>query len=275
MYRTLARPGLVTPARALQRPAWPYACNWDSPQADGLVAWWPALPWGGGMHDRCHGLFEATTVGGAPSQVSEPEYDVVQSFDGTDDNYAVPNAQTVGLQLAHLGPVSAFAWALHRTLSGTNEPVAFFGGQYWVCRFTSGTTGDAGPFGRNANITGLATNTWQHLGFTWTYSGSGSGTNQTYRDGLANSSATGTTTAAGTVEDFTIGRRVSFGFFDGLVADVRVYDRALSPAVVWQLWDPSTRWDLYYPLRQRVFVDMGAAAESSELLFARQHLSLP
>jgi hypothetical protein len=32
---------------------------------------------------------------------------------------------------------------------------------------------------------------------------------------------------------------------DGYIDDVRVYNRALSDAEVWQLYDPATRWDLY------------------------------
>ena len=37
------------------------------------------------------------------------------------------------------------------------------------------------------------------------------------------------------------------------MADVRAWNRALTAAEVWQLYDPRTRWDLYYPLRQRTF----------------------
>ena len=44
MYKTLARPGLITPPRCVERPLWPFAANRDSPQAEGLVAWWPMLP---------------------------------------------------------------------------------------------------------------------------------------------------------------------------------------------------------------------------------------
>jgi len=33
--------------------------------------------------------------------------------------------------------------------------------------------------------------------------------------------------------------------FDGEMADIRIYNRALSPDAIWAMYDPKTRWDLY------------------------------
>ena len=41
-----------------------------------------------------------------------------------------------------------------------------------------------------------------------------------------------------------------FGPFNGRIGDVRIYNRGMSPAEAWQLWDPLTRWELYKPLRR-------------------------
>jgi hypothetical protein len=39
----LPRPAIITPWRGVQRPPWPFAVNRDSPQAEGLFAWWPVI----------------------------------------------------------------------------------------------------------------------------------------------------------------------------------------------------------------------------------------
>jgi len=45
--------------------------------------------------------------------------------------------------------------------------------------------------------------------------------------------------------------------WDGLIGDVRVYNRALTPAEVWQLYDPATRWELYKPVMPSEIVFAG------------------
>ena len=50
-----------------------------------------------------------------------------------------------------------------------------------------------------------------------------------------------------------IGRRGYGNSFYGLLSDVRIYNRALSAAEVWQQWAPQTRWELYRPLVRRVW----------------------
>lgn len=41
--------------------------------------------------------------------------------------------------------------------------------------------------------------------------------------------------------------------FDGKLAHCCIWNRALSDAEVWALYDPATRWDLYYPLGRKVW----------------------
>jgi hypothetical protein len=48
--------------------------------------------------------------------------------------------------------------------------------------------------------------------------------------------------------------------WDGLIADVRIYKRALSDAEVWALYDPRSRWDLYWQPNTRAYSFMSAIA---------------
>jgi len=53
----------------------------------------------------------------------------------------------------------------------------------------------------------------------------------------------------------------------GYIGDVRLYNRALTAAEVWQLYDPATRWELYAPLRK--WWAIGAAAAGAVGLWPR------
>jgi hypothetical protein len=46
---------------------------------------------------------------------------------------------------------------------------------------------------------------------------------------------------------------------DGEFCDLRIYNRALSSAEVWALYDPRTRWDLYQQPTRRLWIDTAAA----------------
>lgn len=50
-------------------------------------------------------------------------------------------------------------------------------------------------------------------------------------------------------------------------ADTRFYSRTLSDADHWALYDPATRWDLYWVPGRRVFFDVGAAAANAHDIF--------
>ncbi len=57
-----------------------------------------------------------------------------------------------------------------------------------------------------------------------------------------------------------VGQRVDAGAardFEGIIGPVMLYNRAISPAEIWALYDPRTRWELYAPQVRRVYVDLG------------------
>jgi hypothetical protein len=92
-----------------------------------------------------------------------------------------------------------------------------------------------------------------------------------YRDAVSvvTNSTTGGAVTAATVNNFTIGGVLSgtsnAAFYtDGWIADFRLYTRALSPAEVWQLYDPQTRGELFLPPRWQVMTapPAGGATEA-------------
>lgn len=146
-------------------------------------------------------------------------------LDGSDDYVLVPaNSAFSGLG-ASTTPMSCFAW-VNRRSSGANEGPVWCDGRYYI-RLNADTTGDCAVFGVGATLSGLALNTWQLVGFTW------SGTTAT---GFVNERVTGTTTGVSTASgspDIAIGSRVAVGaYLDGMIADVLIWNRVLTPVDV-------------------------------------------
>lgn len=46
----------------------------------------------------------------------------------------------------------------------------------------------------------------------------------------------------------------------GRMCDARIYNWAIPDDLVWQLYDPATRWDLYYPIGRKVWSFKAPAA---------------
>jgi len=80
------------------------------------------------------------------------------------------------------------------------------------------------------------------------------------------------TTASSTTLEF-----LNFGYqwdpvVNKLIAiwdELRVYDRALSDAEVWSLYDPQTRWDLYWQRRRTFFLPAAATGGGFQPAWAR------
>lgn len=75
-----------------------------------------------------------------------------------------------------------------------------------------------------------------------------------------NTAPSGTLTSS--ANPYTLGNRVGDGLrnWDGWLAGVCIWDRILTPAEHWALYDPATRWDLYWQPSTRVYVDMALPA---------------
>ena len=100
---------------------------------------------------------------------------------------------------------------------------------------------------------------WAHLVARMS-SPAGRNTSSLWIDGKVAGSGAGIGSAGATPN--TSGRYVQLGGI-GLtarMADVRVYNRYLTDPEVYALYDPRTRWDLYWQPNKRIYHDLGAAA---------------
>jgi hypothetical protein len=77
--------------------------------------------------------------------------------------------------------------------------------------------------------------------------------------GTSTSLTFGASVSAARWGDRVDGNGVSFA---GQMQDLRRYDRALSAAEIYTLYDPRTRWDLYAPITRRVWIP-GSEAEAT------------
>jgi hypothetical protein len=58
-------------------------------------------------------------------------------------------------------------------------------------------------------------------------------------------------------------------FWIGQIAEIRIYNRALTDAEVWALYDPRSRWDLYWQPNTRAYSFMSAAASAAGYLLVK------
>jgi hypothetical protein len=82
---------------------------------------------------------------------------------------------------------------------------------------------------------------------------------------------TDTTTSSGfSTNVVTIGSDQGFDSrtrqFNGWISDVNCWNRALTAAEAWALYDPRSRWDLYWQPNTRAYSFMSAAAAAGFLL---------
>lgn len=224
-----------------RRPADVTEPNRNSTQAHGLLGWWP---------------------------VQSP---VQRDYVGRTGQEFVFGTNIPIVPDRILGPTWAFNGAGWIVVEGGPNPAGSdVTMSFWVK--TTSTAADvilgfyaiAGPnggYGAGINITGANgfLNYWGGAGAAWVASSS------VYNDGawhLAGITVNGTAVtfykngvAAGTATSqqpttHTAHRRIGSAaggtnIFTGSLADIRVYDRALSAQEMWALYDPRTRWELY------------------------------
>lgn len=203
--------------------------NLAHPQLSGCRAWWPMWEGGGRfVHDVVGGAphlgtFEATT--GTP--VWTPGRDGwVVGFDGTDDVIETPFADA-------LENFTCTAWFLARSVKHYGRIFdKNFSSGFWLGRDASnanqwggGVKEGAPPYGRFVTLTD---GVWHHIASVRR------GTTHTiYGDGGAVSASGVVTDAAMDNDSSRFGDNHTFDTpFDGLISDVRVYNRALSLAEI-------------------------------------------
>jgi len=246
-----------------------FRINRRSPQAAGLVAWWPAFASAGAsvLRDLARFFYDGSILGGTTWRlhyVLGPCLD----FDGTDSYVNFGNV------LGFTGAFSIAAWIkVHTTISGVEgraiiakDSVQTGGRQYSLQQhpyeyFRFGVSPDGSAWVSRDSQTAVTAGAWHFIVGVYEPSNrldifiDGVLDNGTLNNGPIPASIQSTTTPL----HFGVFYASSSTFFNGLIGEVRFYDRALSADEVWQLYDPATRFDLYliepkiWPVVQLVF----------------------
>ena len=232
------------PFRGNVRPPGPWRINRESPQAHGLVLWAPD-----GRTDLVgHQRVAARSPWVDASRVLPMLGEVLDYADSGGSYFALP---------VSAWPITVSAWIWRD--NGANDDVVFglfeasplgaADGHYTQASSSVWKTCAAqdGSFDLPTGTVAAATGAWQCV----TMVVASDTSRLCYVDGTLSSTGTAsrawrgyTRLALGYYEADTQG---VFGTADGGISDVRVYRRALSADEIWQLFDASTRWDLYAP----------------------------
>jgi hypothetical protein len=251
---------MLSRLQATQRPTGTFSLNYDSAQAQGLYAWYPLQP-------------SILTPYVYPSGQIAPF--VERSLTGTVQQAAasigglcyngVPGGSADGMSRTLTFPLpvpfTIACWHYPRTLNSQtcvyNTTVSGFVG--WYLYDQGGTPSFQafdGSTGTATATTSHVTNQWQHLvGVEYA-----TNSRACFRNGAGKGTNTTTVAPGSPTNREEIGAIGGISSWDGLIADVRIYKRALSDAEVWALYDPRSRWDLYWQPNTRAYSFMSAIA---------------
>lgn len=247
-------------ARGL-RPQGPPILNASSPQAKGLVAWVPMVGASGPQFNRVTGA--ALTLGGSALSVRAlPDAGAALIPAATTDSLV---STTLPASAANLGSAAAWVYVPDTSRNGCFIHVGGLGTGFGI------GIGNAQFYNAGNNLIGLYEFVrWigggltigtgvHHVAITC-----GSGGASMYLDGrrvyAPDGSANMIAPSAGWMIHASDGGGNCSAPIGCGVADARVVNYEWSPAEVWALYAPSTRWDLYYVPGRRIYFDVGAAS---------------
>lgn len=233
----------------------PFSINWDSPQARGLVFWAPFGRVQGDEYDIVQGrqLTNTATV----LHVGSPRMNFVPTFNGSSQYYFanLPEVleEPIGLFIRG-NPTNATSSGFALCL-GNNGASGFYG-----LIFAGATAGDPITVQKqnSGGTSGTASTTTSFLAATW-QSAMASFDSTTSRSVWLNNGglATDTTSISAASPDFiSIGalkRTTVTNFYNGQLADARVYNRVMTDIDAQIMNDPITQFDLWYPLRRKTW----------------------
>ena len=247
-----------------QPPNVPFKINKDSPQSEGLIAWYPTLGSRGAnvLRDYAGRGLDGAFPGGAanPSWVGDAERGMVLDFDGGDDYIRIPDNADFSVVVTNELTVSL--WAKPRTVAENdylvikgNEDVA---GQWeWGIReigeigntsWTVWTQGGGDVLTFTATGNQFTSGVWHHVVMTIDYAAPAL---RGYIDGVEVGSdvSLGASPPGSASSAIALGPRSGSGYFDDLMDDLRIHNVALSPAVIWDMAHDK-KGELYRPVRR-------------------------
>jgi hypothetical protein len=198
------------------------------PPPSGLVAAYSFDEGSGSSAADASGNGNAGTVNGAAWAASGKNAGAL-SFDGVNDRVDVPDAPELDLSTS----MTLSAWVRPDTLGGYRTALLKESSSYLTYALYAGTTSSNRPAieaNRGELIGGTAPplNAWTHI--AGTYAG---GTLRIYVNGVQVAAKATTQVMPNSTNPLYIGGNSRWGeYFDGLIDDVRVYNRALSAAEI-------------------------------------------
>lgn len=266
-----------------RRPGPPYCLNRDSPQARGLVAFWPLAD---GNYRNYTDLVGGRVLiqSGTGNSEGGPDGGLAWSNDGTAANKI--RADTTPLTSLS-NPCTLACWffpnnvTTYYTLIGTIKGT--LSDSYVIVGINGAAGGDpvivesvGGSAYRSASTTaGYSAGVWQHACGVY----AATNNRAVYLNGRYKGTNTDSHSTGETMNRFQIAGFAHDGTnFDGIAGRVAhgcAWNVVLTDSEVAALYDPRTRWDLYYPIGRKTYSFAPAPADGSELVAARLCLSVP
>ena len=223
-----------------------FTLNRQSPQSRGLVAWWPMIGDRGASTVRNYGRSLDGTY--AAGQVSGPStWGTLPSFDAGGGYVDITGFSGTG------GIWTFSAW-MNSTTASNNQYLADFQTGRLVIAHAANVASISYYDGGWHDIAAAVADSEWHLE-TWVLNGPAN-LGIIYRDAVSLGSDTYSGANPGGAAS-VIGARYNGSqaqAFLGFMADIRIYNRALSAAEVWAMYDPATRWELYAPVMPQFYV---------------------
>lgn len=251
------------------RPVWPFALNHNSPQAQGLVAWYPmAHPGGNKLFDFIGGRDLPPGGGGWPLTDFGVGWDTASTYTASISSTpltAVP--LTIACWAMPFGTGNRVWGMVGRTGTTWDGWYIEIEGGVWKAATAAGSL----SYVKAADAASVVARTLYHIAAVYESDSS--------RKLYVNGRLVATNTSSATPSNVN-GIRIGAGFigganFDGITSEARIYNRALSPAEVFALYDPQTRYDLYWELGRRAWSIPPSADQTIEPNAISQTVSVP
>jgi hypothetical protein len=265
---------LLAPEPGLYLPS-PAEIDWSDPvnrlsgQAEGLVALYAPFADAGinlardlGYAGR-HLAFGATTQ--APTWTGDGEFVSVLDFVRASSQYA-----ELGQAGVTAAPLTLVCWFRSDDTTNAQTLISLASStadeEYFRLRTAPDVAGGLRADTRNVSdgiqgadtTTAYSANVWYHGAAVWA--------SPTDRRVFINGGSKGTQSVTCTPAGINrtslgrLGRLTPTQYLSGRIAEARIYNRALSDAEVYGLYDPATRWELYRSLQRGVYSAAAAAA---------------
>lgn len=246
-------------------PTGPFALNRDCPQAQGILGWWPMGAASGAKLVFDHvgkahlaGTTSPMTLGpsGAPNCV----------FNGSSDVLTAATAPVTAMPLTLACWATAGSASLVGSILSLDAGLAAFGSANF---YRLVVVGSASPKQVRANQGNSGSEAQATYGAGWVAGRefhvagvfSGVASRDVYYNGALGASDT-TNLTAPTVSQAVLGRHSVTGseqYWSGNLGEAGVWGIALPAHIIARLYDPSTRFELWYPLRSPRWISMGGA----------------